>query len=124
MSSNITEVLRPWGAYYDYYRDEQVVFKKLIIKPNQSISYQMHRNRDETWFIKSGEGSLKTSIAGDPLRRFEVEPVNMGQLVFISREEYHQVTNTGLMDLVIWEMQSGDCDEGDIIRLDDQYGRV
>ncbi len=122
MNSSIID--RPWGTYEDFYRDTQVVFKRLIIKPKQAISYQVHRLRDETWFIEQGEGSLKTSIAGDPALRFEVEPVLAGQLVMISRDEYHQVRNIGTTDLVIWEMQSGECKEEDIERLEDQYGRT
>ena len=49
--------------------------------------------------------------------------VNDGDHLLIKPLEKHMVKNIGTNPLVIYETQVGECDEDDIVRLSDKYGR-
>ena len=49
--------------------------------------------------------------------------IETGDKVTIDKYEVHRVRNSGLIDLVIIEVQTGNCQEDDIIRIEDDYGR-
>jgi len=108
-------VTKPWGYYEDYFRTDDVVFKKIVITPGQSISYQIHHRREEFWYIVSGKGIMK--IDGTLWR---VEPK---QYYHIKKNSSHQNINDGTEDVVAYEMQFGFCSEDDLMRIEDQYGR-
>jgi mannose-6-phosphate isomerase-like protein (cupin superfamily) len=109
-------VTKPWGYYEDIVRDENFVFKKIVVHPKHQLSYQVHAHRDETWCIKSGVGCFVRN--GCPQLVLETS------VIHICAGEKHMVKNTGEVDLVIYEFQyGGPCSEDDIIRLDDIYGR-
>ena len=47
-----------------------------------------------------------------------------GDTVNIGRLEVHRITNDTDFPLVFVEVQSGKCVENDIIRIEDDYGRI
>ena len=119
-SFKVTEyklVEKPWGYYVDIYRPKhkKVVFKRIIVDPDQQLSEQYHKERMEFWFIASGEGVI--TIDGSELF------ISEGDHIVILPTETHMVKNTGDKALEIYEIQGGKCDEGDIVRLSDKYGR-
>ena len=107
---------KPWGQYIHIHREENGVFKKITVSPGEEISLQTHNLRDECWYINSGNGKI---IVGT-----EVFFIQKGNSFFIRKKTKHQVFNTGKTNLDIYEMQMGVCDEGDIIRHEDKYGRT
>lgn len=108
---------KKWGYYADYHRTDNCVMKKLVIYPDQSISTQYHNTRNEFWFIESGDFEL---LIDDKILRSSA-PYNC----IIHSGVLHKVKNIGKTDLIIYEMQFGDlCDENDIVRTEDQYGRI
>jgi mannose-6-phosphate isomerase len=109
-------ILKPWGGYTDIFRSDEVVFKKIVISPGEEISYQRHYKRSEFWYVAEGKGIFRWNNVKD----WKVEP---GFTVEIRKNDSHQVTNTGESDLVIFEMQFGECSEDDIKRLEDKYDR-
>ena len=106
---------KPWGYYVDIHRTDDVVFKQIVVDPGEELSYQSHEKRDEFWFIKSGVGLLIMDA-------IEIE-VSAGQSFPIYRKNKHMIKNISEMDLEIYEMQCGVCDENDIVRYSDKYGR-
>ena len=50
--------------------------------------------------------------------------VSEGDELFIGKYQVHRVRSAGLLDLVIIEIQTGVCNEDDIIRIEDDYGRA
>lgn len=44
--------------------------------------------------------------------------------IWIDQRDIHQVINDGDEPFVFIEIQYGDCDENDIVRLEDHYGRI
>jgi len=91
--------------------------KRITVLPGRRLSYQRHHRRSEHWFFVSGSGRV---VIDDVERR--IEP---GSAVDVPRGAAHRVENTGRDDLVFIEVQRGDYfGEDDIVRLEDDFGRV
>ncbi len=56
--------------------------------------------------------------------RVFIMPAPPGDSFDIKKYQTHRVRASGLNDLVILEIQTGVCQEDDIIRIEDDYGRV
>ena len=119
-------VNKPWGHYEDLYRDGEVVFKRIVVKPGQSLSYQRHAERTEFWIVTEGEGTVRTSEVGidDPIHNHRTTRLQPGSYILVPVGMPHQLSNIGEEDLVVYEMQGGDPSEDDIERLEDPHGRV
>jgi mannose-6-phosphate isomerase-like protein (cupin superfamily) len=111
----LKKVEKPWGYYTDLFRSNEAVFKIIIVSVGQELSYQSHEKRDEFWFIKSGVGRLTINDAS--------MYVSAGKSFPIYKKNKHMIKNTGDENLEIYEMQCGGCDENDIVRYSDKYGR-
>jgi mannose-6-phosphate isomerase-like protein (cupin superfamily) len=108
---------RPWGYGVTLEVTDSWKVKNLCIKPGMRTSLQTHEHRAEHWFVVSGRGLI--NVAGH-----EREAVP-GVSVDVPIGVVHRIANTGDEDLHIVEVQHGPlCDESDIIRLQDDYGRV
>ena len=106
---------RPWGSYKVLKDGENIKVKEIIVEPNQRVSLHLHRLRDEAWYVVSGFG----------VAQLNNEDINLSEGVQVSVERYkaHRIENTGLFDLIIIEIQTGECKEGDDVRLEDDYNR-
>jgi len=111
----MTTEVRPWGVFENLLEETDYKVKRIIISPNHSISLQYHFHREEYWIVVEGDGELTLE---DDVRHVEV-----GDSVFIHKEEVHRL-KSGQNGIVIIETQLGVCDEDDIVRLEDHYGRV
>ena len=107
--------LRPWGLFENLLEEIEYKVKRIIISPNQSISLQYHFHREEYWIVVECSGEL---IHEDTVRTLEV-----GDSVFIGKEEVHRL-KAGKNGITVIETQIGVCEEDDIVRLEDHYGRV
>jgi mannose-6-phosphate isomerase len=109
---------RPWGSYTvldDDAPDHKV--KRLVVHPGKRLSYQRHAHRAEHWFIVSGHATV--TVDG------EVTELGPGQAIDIPLEAAHRIGNNGDTDVVFIEVQLGSYfGEDDIVRLEDDYGRV
>ena len=111
---------RPWGSFTIILDEPNVKIKKIIVKPKQRLSLQYHLYRDEWWKIISGVGSFHSEWEGC---KPSVTTVKSGDTVEIAIKERHRITNTGSKNLVFVEVQTGNCKENDIVRIEDDYGR-
>ncbi len=111
----MTTEVRPWGIFENLLEELDYKVKRIIITPNHSISLQYHFHREEYWIVVEGDGELTIE---DDVRHVEV-----GDSVFIKKEELHRL-KAGKNGITIIETQLGICDEEDIVRLEDNYGRV
>jgi mannose-6-phosphate isomerase len=109
---------RPWGNYTvldDAESDHKV--KRLVVSPGKRLSYQRHAQRAEHWFIVAG--SARVTLDG---RTIDLGP---DQAIDIPKGSAHRVENVGKDDVVLIEVQYGDYfGEDDIVRLEDDFGRV
>lgn len=106
---------RPWGRWEEYLNEEGYRVKRIIVHPGERLSLQRHAKRSEHWVIVAGEGDFTLD---DSLTR-----VTPGDKVFIPVGGVHRIANPGTAPLIIIETQLGICDEDDIERLEDDYGR-
>lgn len=107
---------RPWGNFFILYEDDHCKVKKIVVKCQQSISYQSHKKRSEHWIIVSGKGTLTLD---DKARE-----VSYGDYIFIDKNQKHKIRCSSEEDLVFIETQIGSYfGEDDIIRYSDMYGR-
>ena len=47
---------RPWGWYDNLVADQGYLVKRLWIAPDQRLSLQRHRHRQEHWVVTAGAG--------------------------------------------------------------------
>jgi mannose-1-phosphate guanylyltransferase len=110
-------VHRPWGNYTILEEGERFKIKRIVVKPAQRLSLQMHHHRSEHWVVVSGMAKVTNGE-----KEFFVSP---NESTFIPAGTAHRLENPGVLDLVMIEVQSGDyVGEDDIVRFNDSYGRV
>lgn len=109
--------IRPWGTFENLLDTNYCKVKEIVIKPGQAPSYQYHFKREEVWVVVQGSGELKLDD--------EITKVITGQIIHVPLEAKHQIKNNGENNLVFIEVQMGEYfGEDDIVRLEDNYGRV
>lgn len=108
---------RPWGSFYILDEGEDYKVKRLEVLPKKRLSYQKHAKRSEHWFVI--RGIAKVTLNGTE------KLVKKGESVDIPVGTAHRVENAEEELLVFIETQTGDYfGEDDIIRLDDDFGRM
>jgi mannose-6-phosphate isomerase-like protein (cupin superfamily) len=105
---------RPWGLFREFTKNEKSTVKIITVQPNQELSLQTHKNRDEFWHVISGLGSITKGT--------EIIEATIGKEFYIPRTTAHRIS-AGTEGLSILEIATGDFDENDITRLSDRYGR-
>lgn len=109
---------RPWGEY-KVLEEKENSFKIKRIKVNigKKISCQLHHHRSEHWIIVNGMAKITIDD--------QVKFVSAGESIFIKPGQKHRLENPGKILLEIIEVQMGDyLEEDDIVRFDDEYGRM
>ena len=85
--------------------------KRIVVRSGASLSLQMHHHRSEHWIVVSGVAQV---INGE--REFLLDA---NQSTFIPAGHTHRLSNPGLIELVMIEVQSGAyLGEDDIVRFD------
>jgi mannose-6-phosphate isomerase len=108
---------RPWGSYTVLEEKATYKVKRIEILPGQRLSYQKHEKRSEHWMIVGGKATV--TLEGEDL---DLLP---GRSIDIPPGAAHRIANPGGGPLTIIEIQQGEYfGEDDIIRLEDDYGRI
>ena len=108
---------RPWGGYVILIDNENYKVKKLIINPHKRFSLQYHNKRTETWTIVKGK--LKITVGE------ETKEYSYGQTVSVPVKIKHRIENIGNEIAEVIEVQTGTYfGEDDIVRIEDDFGRV
>ncbi|MGE3537989.1 MAG: phosphomannose isomerase type II C-terminal cupin domain [Candidatus Tectimicrobiota bacterium] len=108
---------RPWGSYTVIDVGPQYQVKRLEVLPGQRMSYQKHEKRCEHWTIV--QGTARITLEGQELT------VATGESMDVPIGAAHRIANPGQELLVMIEVQRGSyLGEDDIIRLQDDYGRL
>jgi mannose-1-phosphate guanylyltransferase/mannose-6-phosphate isomerase len=110
-------VHRPWGSYSILEDADDCKVKRLVIKPGQVLSLQMHHKRAEHWTVIRGVAKVRIDR-----EEFLLRP---NESTYIPVETQHRLENPGTEDVHLIEVQTGDYfGEDDIVRYEDIYGRV
>lgn len=109
---------RPWGFFFTHEIDStNLKLKHIIVEPKSKLSYQYHRFRNEVWVVV--QGILTFRNENNQLSKHYV-----GDIIVIGAGAAHRIINDEDTMLIIAEIQLGDCDEADIVRLEDDYNRT
>jgi len=110
-------IFRPWGNYTSIAESSNWQVKKIIVNPGQSLSLQLHNHRTEHWIIVSGKALVQIGQKEEVLTK--------NQSTYIPLATKHRLSNPSNEVLILIEVQSGDyLGEDDIIRFQDNYGRL
>jgi len=111
-----TTAYRPWGNYTVLEEGPRYKIKRIVVKPLQRLSHQLHHHRSEHWIVI--KGIAKVSI--DRKESF----VHENESTYVPKSTLHRLENPGKVLLEVIEVQNGEyVEEDDIIRYDDIYGR-
>ncbi|WP_282189143.1 mannose-1-phosphate guanylyltransferase/mannose-6-phosphate isomerase [Azospirillum sp. SYSU D00513] len=112
-----TTVHRPWGSYRGVDRGSRFQVKRIVVKPGERLSLQMHHHRAEHWIVV--EGTALVTRGEEQIFVYE------NQSVYIPMGTVHRLENPGRVPLHLVEVQSGGyLGEDDIVRFEDGYGRM
>lgn len=113
---------RPWGNFTvlselnNQGENSDVIIKRLEVLPGKRLSYQQHKLRQEHWFVVAGTG---LAIIDD--QEIRLTP---GKSVDIQILQKHRLDNRqGTEPLIIIETITGEFDEYDNVRLEDDFDR-
>ena len=110
------KVDKPWGSYEILSESPEFKIKKIVVKENESLSYQSHHKRNENWVAIQGEAIFTLDDKDIVIKK--------GQSVYIPKLSKHKIRNENKEDFVFIEVQTGEYfGEDDIVRLEDKYGR-
>ena len=109
-------VYRPWGWYEGIDIGERFQVKRIMVKPGERLSLQMHHHRAEHWVVVSGSAMITI----DDVTKLYTE----NESTYIPIGSTHRLENPGKLPLHLIEVQSGSyLGEDDIVRYEDTYGR-
>jgi mannose-6-phosphate isomerase len=107
---------RPWGTYEVLLDAENVKVKRIIVNPNQRLSYQYHTKRQECWTVVEGE----LTIILDTFDHLRLP----GDSIDIPLGAHHRAWNRTNQPVTFIEVQIGTYfGEDDIVRIEDDYSR-
>ena len=109
---------RPWGSFTVLDEGAGFKVKRIEVLPGKRLSYQKHRRRNEHWFVVAG--TAKVTLNDETIF------VETDKTIDIKIGDAHRVENPSeTEDLIFIEIQRGDyLGEDDIIRLEDDFGRI
>jgi mannose-1-phosphate guanylyltransferase/mannose-6-phosphate isomerase len=111
-----SRVYRPWGYYESIDAGERFQVKRIMVKPGEALSLQMHHHRAEHWVVVSGTAKVT--------RDEEVRLLSENESTYIPIGTKHRLENPGKTPLFLVEVQSGGyLGEDDIVRFEDRYRR-
>lgn len=111
------KVYRPWGHYDLVDSGDRHHTKRIVVKPGAKLSLQKHHHRAEHWVVVKGTAMVH--------KDGQVVMVTENESIYIPVGIVHSLENPGVIPLEIVEVQSGSyLGEDDIVRYQDNYGRV
>jgi len=110
-------VSRPWGTYTVLEEGSGFKMKRIEVRPGARLSLQMHHHRSEHWIVVSGEATV---VNGD-----QMLTIKANESTYIPAGHQHRLENKTHNELTLIEVQCGPyLGEDDIVRFEDNYGRV
>lgn len=110
-------VVRPWGTYTVLESHPGFKIKRIEVNPGARLSLQMHHHRSEHWIVVSGEAIV---VNGE-----QTLAIKANESTYIPAGHQHRLENNTSNELILIEVQCGSyLGEDDIVRFEDNYGRV
>ena len=106
---------RPWGHFERFTSNEPCTVKLVYVDGDKRLSLQYHNNRSEFWKVVKGPVQVQVGE--------EKKTLETGAIISIPKNTIHRLIGAGI-DAIVLEISTGDFDENDIVRLEDDHGRV
>jgi mannose-6-phosphate isomerase len=113
---------RPWGNFtilselQNQGDSKDLIIKRLMVHPGKRLSYQKHEHRHEHWYCVSGSGHAVINDERVSLKAGESVDIKIG-------DKYRLDNAEGTEPLIVIETITGDFDEYDNERLEDDFKR-
>jgi len=107
----------PWGGHSAVLGGHRFQVKRIWVKPGRQLSLQRHYHRSEHWIVV--RGTAQVTLDGT------VQTLSENESVYIPLGTVHRLSNPGKITLELIEVQTGSyLGEDDIVRLEDDFGRI
>lgn len=106
----------PKGPLVEHLSGGPMTVKIIHVYARSRLSLQFHRNRSEEWYCLSGRAYAVLKRGG----RLDKTPIEKDDRVIVPRMTVHRL-GCEEESADILEVSRGDFDEGDIVRLEDDY---
>jgi mannose-6-phosphate isomerase len=106
---------RPWGRFEKFHENKPCTVKLIYVNAHSRLSLQYHNKRSEFW--KVVKGTAMVELEGKDIILTE------GETIKIPKQAKHRV-GTLDSDCMILEIAYGRFEEGDIVRIEDDYQRA
>lgn len=114
--AKIIEDHRPWGKFRSFPFEGASSIKIITVNPGGTLSLQYHNQRSEFWIAL--DNGLEITVGN------KVWQPKKNEEIFIPRKTPHRLSCIGSQAARIMEIWIGSSDESDIVRLEDNYGRI
>lgn len=115
---HVARHIRPWGEFYNWDTGKKWHLKTIYVKPKSRLSLQYHNHRSEHWVLIEGEATALTQVDGKVVEK----PLRYGDVFWVEKGTPHRLMSK--RGAIIVEVALGRFDENDIVRLQDDHGRV
>jgi len=112
----IEEEVRPWGKFRVYPHRFAGSLKIITVSPGRALYLQYHRRRSEFWVVL--DPGLEMTL-GERIWR-----PKRGEEIYIPSRTAHRLRCVGRRPGRVMELWIGRSSEGDIVRLQDDFGRL
>lgn len=115
-----SRTVRPWGRYYGWDSGKRWNLKTVYVHPGKRLSLQYHHGRSEHWMLVEGDATATIQSSTGLIE--ETYPLRLGESFRVGRGAVHRLQSK--KGGVVVEVALGKFDEDDIVRLEDDHGRV
>jgi mannose-6-phosphate isomerase len=112
----VRRVEKPWGEEIIFAETDRYAGKILVVKKGEILSLQYHQKKEETLYLYRGRVRLWIEEGGALQERLML-PGDSRHILPLTRHRME-----ALEDSEIFEVSSPEL--GDVVRLEDRYGRV
>ncbi len=112
----LRHIKKPWGSFDEYALNERSTVKILTINPGARTSLQSHRHRKELWVAL--DKGIRVEVGKERVR------LRKGSNILAKSGTKHRLECEGRSAVRILEISFGVFAEKDIVRYEDDYGRV
>lgn len=106
---------KPWGSIDVWMEGERFTIGKLLLREGERTSLHLHEGQSHFWFVESGNGELVVEET-----KFLV---GAGDSIYIEVGQLHRLSAM-LGEMEVFFVNAGIQDQGDVVRFEDDYGRV
>lgn len=111
----VKQIDRPWGSFRQYVHNATATVSLMTVLPGQQLSLQSHKHRAELWIVLDAGAIVQVGET----RSYP----ESGAEIWIRPGELHRLSSAGPTVRVL-EIAFGDWQQNDIVRYQDDYGRV